>query len=141
MRTALFTIAAAASALAFASPASAQYYPVYPGYAYHPGYAVPPGYAYGYHSNFGQVRFLQARIDQLQRQINRLDRRNILSEREAHRLRRESRELELRLRTASRFGLHPAERYDLERRLARLERRLWIDAHDGRRWAYGGYRW
>ena len=124
MRTALLTIAAAVSALAFASPASAQYFP------------APYGYAYGYHGNYGQVRMLQARIDHLQRQINRLDRRDVLSEREARRLRRESIELEHRLRVASRFGLHPGERYDLERRLARLERRLWIDANDGRRWAY-----
>ena len=129
MRTALITIAAAASALALASPASAQYYPVL------------PGYAYGYHSNYGQVRMLQARIDHLQRQINRLDNRDILSEREARRLRNESRQLEYRLRVASRLGLHPAERYDLERRLARLERRLWIDARDGHRWAYYGPRW
>ena len=129
MRTALISIAAAASALALASPASAQYFP------------VPPGYAYGYHSNYGYVRALQYRIDHLQRQINRLDRRDILTEREARRLRNESRQLEYRLRVASRFGLHPAERYDLERRLAWLERRLWIDARDGNRWAYYGPRW
>jgi len=72
------TIAAAASALAFASPAAAQYFP------------VAPAYAYPYHrdhGSYGQVRWLQARIDQLQWRIHHLDRRNILSEREARQLR------------------------------------------------------
>jgi len=131
MRKVLISLAAAASALAVATPASAQYFP------------APQGYAYGYHDNYGQVRRLQVRIDHIQRQINRLDRRNILSERESRRLRYESRELEHRLRIASRYGLNPRERYDVERRLARLEQRLWRDARDGNRWGrdyhQGGY--
>ena len=127
MRTMLISLAAAASALAVATPASAQYFP------------VPQGYAYGYHGNYGQVRRLQARIDALQRQINRLDRRDIISDREAERLRRQSRELERRLRFAARNGLHPQERFEIERRLARLEQRLFRDAHDGNRWGRGGY--
>lgn len=143
MRTALMTIAAAASALAFAAPASAQYFPA-PGHVV-PGYVVPryvaPGYSYGYRASYGQVRYLQARIDQLQWRINQLDRRNILSGREARQLRRDAWELERRLRVASRYGLHPAERYQVEARLARLERRLWRDANDGRRWAYYAPRW
>ena len=121
MRTFLISIAAAASALAVATPASAQYFP------------VPQGNAYGY-NNYGQARRLDARIDAIQRQINRLDRRNILSDREARRLRNDSRELERRLRIAARNGLHPQERYDIERRLARLEQRLFRDARDGNRW-------
>lgn len=127
MRTVLISLAAAASALAVATPASAQYFP------------APQGYAYGYHNNYGQVRRLQARIDALQRQINRLDRRDILSNREADRLRRQSRELELRLRFAARNGLHPQERFEIERRLARLEARLFRDARDGNRWGYNAY--
>lgn len=127
MRIFLMSLAATASALAVATPASAQYFP------------QPQGYAYGYHNNYGQVRRLQARIDQLQRQIRVLDRRNILSEREARRLRNDSRELERRLRLAARNGLHPAERYELERRLARLEMRLHRDARDGNRWGHNAY--
>ena len=132
MRIFLISLAAAASALAVATPASAQYFP------------QPQGYAYGYQHNYGQVRRLDARIDALQRQINRLDRRDILSDREAGRLRHESRELERRLRFAARNGLHPQERYEIERRLARLEHRLFRDARDGNRWGrndgrfYGG---
>ena len=133
MRTFLISLAAATSALAVATPASAQYFP------------VPQGNAYGYHNNYGQARRLDARIDAIQRQINRLDRRDILSDREAERLRRQSREIERRLHFAARNGLHPQERFDIERRIARLEQRLFRDAHDGNRWGrndgryYGGY--
>ena len=134
MRKVLISIAAAASALAMASPASAQYFPV-PRYVtqYIP---VPPAYAYGYHNNYGQVRALQSRINYIQHQINRLDSRDIITEREARRLRNESRALEHRLWSAQRYGLHPAESYDVQARIARLEQRLWRDANDGRRWAY-----
>ena len=127
MRTFLISLAATASALAVATPASAQYFP------------QPQGYAYGYQDKYGQVRRLQARIDQIQRQISRLDRRNILSEREARRLRHDSRELERRLRFAARNGLHPQERFEIERRLARLEHRLWRDARDGNRFGHNAY--
>ena len=126
MRKVLISFAAAASALAVATPASAQYFP------------APQGHAYGYQHNYGQVRRLQVRINAIQRQINHLDRRNILSEREARRLREDSRDLERRLRVASRYGLNPREGYNVERRLARLEQRLWRDARDGNRWG-GGY--
>jgi len=132
MRTTLISLAAAASALAVAAPASAQYFP------------VPQGNAFGYHNSHGQARRLDARIDAIQRQINRLDRRNILSDREARRLRNDSREIERRLHFAARNGLHPQERFAIERRIARLEQRLFRDAHDGNRWGsrdgrHGGF--
>ena len=126
MRTLLISLAAAASALAVATPAAAQYFP------------QPQGYAYG-HNNFGQARALSVRIDNIQRQIQHLDRRNILSEREARRLRDDSRQIEQRLRVMRQNGLHPRERYDIERRIAGLEQRLWRDARDGNRWS-NGYR-
>src|SRR5215210_9377397 len=85
MRTVLITLAAAASALAVATPAAAQYFP------------QPRGYAYGY-DNRGQAQRLAVRIDNIQRQIHRLDRRNVLSNREARRLRNESLQIERRLR-------------------------------------------
>jgi hypothetical protein len=135
MRKLTITLAAAASALAFAAPASAQYWPVPApapqGYGY--------GYGHGYQENYGQVRRLHARIDQIQRRIERLDRRDLLSEKEARRLRHDARELERRLYFVGRNGLHPQERYDIERRLARLEHRLWRDARDGNRWGYSDY--
>ena len=125
MRKVLITLATAASALAVATPAAAQYSP------------QPQGYAYGHQGNWGQVRSLQVRIDNIQRQIQRLDRRNVLSDREARRLLQDSRELERRLRYARQGGLHPTERYQIERRLAQLEQRLWRDARDGNRWGNG----
>lgn len=131
MRKFLISLAVTASALAVATPASAQYFPV----------PQPQGNAYGYNNNYGQVRRLQVRIDQIQRRIAWLDRRNILSNREARRLRDESRGLERRLRAMSRYGLHPGERQDIEVRIARLEYRVRLEATDGNRWgrnAYGG---
>ena len=122
MRITLISLAAAASALAVATPASAQYAP------------QPQGYAYGHQGNWGLARSLQVRIDNIQRQIERLDRRNVLSDREASRLRQDARELERRLRYVRQNGLRQTERYDIERRLARLEQRLARDARDGHRW-------
>ena len=126
MRKILFSVVAAASALAVAAPASAQWGPVAP---------VPYGNAYGYNNNnWGHVRSLQARIDNLQRRIARLDNRDRISEREARRLREDARQLEWRLRSAARNGLHPVEAQRIEYRLVRLEQRLVRDVYDGRRW-------
>ena len=116
MRKFLISAALAATTLVAAAPAAAQY--------------NPQGYAYGY-DNRGQARRLQVRIDQLQRQINHLDSRNILSEREAGRLRNESRDLERRLRYSARNGLNGQERYGIERGIQRLEVRIQREARDG----------
>ena len=74
---------------------------------------------------------------QLQRRIVQLDRRNILSNREAARLHAESRQLEQRLRYASHNGLNQREMYIVERGIQRLEYRIQREARDGNR--YGGY--
>jgi hypothetical protein len=122
MRKVLLSVAAVASALAVASPAAAQYYP------------APQGPVHGYGNNYGHFRNLQVRIDNLQRQINHLDRRNILRDREAERLRDQSREIERQLRYSARNGLSPYEANTVERRIARLEQRIYRDANDGNRW-------
>lgn len=127
MRKLVITIVTAASALAVATPASAQYFP------------QPRGYAYGY-NNYGHVRSLQVRVDRLQHRIDRLDSRDRISEREARNLRQDARELERRLHRAARNGLHPQEAQQLEYRLVRIEQRLMRDANDGRgRWGNQGY--
>lgn len=128
MRKVLITLAVAASAVVVATPASAQYGP------------QPQGNAYGYNNNYGQVRSLQVRINQIQRQIEQLDRRNILSNREARRLRDESRSLERRLRDVGRNGLNFRERQNIEVRIARLELQVRREATDGngRRGGYNG---
>jgi len=125
MRKFIISAALAASALTAAAPAAAQWYP-----------PQPQGNAYGY-NNYGQVRRLDARIDQLQRQIQNFDRRNILSDREANRLRNESNDVERRLHNLARNGLNGSEANDIERRIQRLEVRIQREARDGNR--YGGY--
>ena len=87
------------------------------------GAAGPQGYGYGY-NNYGQVRRLEARVDQIRRQIRQLDRRNILSDREARRLGDEARYLDQRINVLARNGFNGRDRYDVERRLARLEQRI-----------------
>ena len=130
MRKFVIAAALAASALTAAAPAAAQWAP------------PPYGHAYGY-NNYGQVRRLQARVDQLQRQIVRLDRRDILNKREARHLLGESRDLERRLHHSARNGLSGREAYAIERRIQRLEYRIQREARDGNRygrWGYNDYR-
>lgn len=134
MRMFIVSLAAAASALAVATPASAQWTPQpYPPAPY--GYGTP---GYG---QYGQVRALQARINGIQRQIRFLDQRNILSNREARRLREQSRSIEHRLLHASRYGLNPYEARSIEVQIARLEQRVRREAMDrnGRWGRYAGY--
>ena len=124
MRKFLITLAVAASAVAVATPALAQYAPQYG--------QQPQGYGYGYHNNYGQVRRLQERIDHIQRQIQRLDRRGAIRNRQTDGLRAEARNIERRLRDVSRYGLNPRESRDIEIRIGRLEQRVRYAASNGR---------
>jgi hypothetical protein len=124
MRKVLISLAAAGSALAFATPAAAQYYP-----------QQPYGNAYGYGQyNYGHVRSLHARINNLQRRIEQLRDRRLISRNEANGLRQDTRQLERRLFIASRNGLNFNEVRNVEYRLARLENRLRHEVRDGNRW-------
>ncbi|HEY6661875.1 MAG TPA: hypothetical protein VIZ66_03030 [Sphingomicrobium sp.] len=136
MRKVLIALATAGAALAVATPAAAQYYPQPQPY----GYGAPYGNAYGY-NNYGQSRSLHARINQVERQINRLDKRDRIGNREADRLRREANRIEDRLRRAGRNGLNPYEANDIARRVAVLEQRVNYAVSNG--WnRYGGrYGW
>jgi hypothetical protein len=127
MRTALFTIGAAVSALAVATPASAQYFPQPRGY-----YQVP--------QNYGHARALKARLDYVQRELRRLAQYRMISRHEYNNLMRDSREIERRLIYNARdgYGLSPQEAYNVERRMVRLEQKIARDVRDGRHW---GYRW
>ena len=118
MRTLIISLAAAGAALAAASPAAAQYYPGQQQYGYGQGYN-----GYG-QNNYGSVRALQARIDRVQWQIDRLDRYNGVGDRAADRLRQESGRIERQLRQASRHGLNPYEANDIQNRIVRLEQRV-----------------
>jgi opacity protein-like surface antigen len=140
MRKTLLSLAAAGAALAAASPAAAQYYPQSSGYGYNGNGYGGYGYnGYGY-NNYGGVRSLQARIDAVQWQINRLDRYNRIRDGAADRLREESRNIEHRLRQAGRYGLNPYEANDIQARIARLEQRVQYAAADRYgRYGYNGY--
>ena len=139
MRKFLIPLAAAASTLAIASPASAQWYP-------QPvTYGTP--YAYG-HASFGQARALQARVDHLQREIRRVAQYRMISPRDYRNLQQQARSIELRLRRDARdgYGLTPREVFANERRIVRLEQRLQqrvaMNMRHGNRYAYGyGRRW
>jgi hypothetical protein len=137
MRKVLISLAAAGSALALATPASAQYYP-----EPQPNYGN--SYAYGYnnygYNNYGNIRGFQVRIDGIQRQIEILRARRMISRNEAEGLRHESRELERRLYGASRYGLNPNEARNIEYRIARLEQHVRHEVRDGR-WDNRGYGW
>ena len=123
MRKFLISAAIATATVAAAAPAAAQWAP-------------PHGNAYGY-NNYGQVRRLEARVDQIRRQIHQLDRRNILSDREARRLGEEARDLDRRINILARNGFSGRDRFEVERRIARLEQRIYRDVNDGR--GHNGY--
>jgi hypothetical protein len=133
MRKVLISLAASGAALVVASPAAAQYYPAPQPYGYN-GY----GYnGYGY-NNFGQVRALQARIDAVENQIRRLDRRDVIRDNSADRLREEADNVERRLHRAARYGLNGYEARDIEVRIARLEQRVnYAVANRYGRYGYG----
>ena len=121
MRKFLISSALAASTLAAAAPAAAQWAP-----------PIPQGYAYGY-NNQGDQRSLRAysmRIDRLHQQIHRLGERRQLSRSEFSRLNREVDVVENRLRRASYRGLNRQEAYAIERDIARLERNIYREARD-----------
>ena len=132
MRKIVLSLAVAGAALVAASPATAQFFPG----------QQPYGYGYnGYQNNWGQVRMLQARIDNVERQINRLDRYNRIGDGRADRLRFEANQLERQLRYSARNGLNPYEARDIELRIARLEQRVQYSLASGTgRYGYGnGY--
>ena len=110
MRKFLVSAALVTATIAAAAPASAQW-------------QRPQGNAYGY-DNYGQVRRYDARIDQIQRQIRRLDVRNVIGHNEAQRLAAQAQNVEQRLRQFAYNGLNNQERYDIENRIARLEQRV-----------------
>jgi opacity protein-like surface antigen len=123
MRKIILSLAAAGAAVVAASPAAAQYYPQPQPAPY--GYGNN-GYGYnnGFQNNWGQVRALQARLFNVERQINRLDRNDRIRDRSADRLRDEANKIERRLRERARGGLDPREAGDLQFRIARLEQRV-----------------
>ena len=138
MRKVLISAILAASTLAIAAPAAAQFTlsvgTQYGQYGNQYGqYGNQYGSAYGY-DNRGQVRNLMIRINQLERQIDQLDRRNILSDREARQLSYQANMLDRQLRQQSYNGLSGYESRNIEYRIAQLEQNIRYQANDGNRW-------
>ncbi|MEP7130339.1 MAG: hypothetical protein ABI770_04345 [Sphingomicrobium sp.] len=120
MRKLMISLAAAGTALAFATPAAAQYYPQQ-SYGYGQQHIGYNGYG---QNNWGQVRQLQARLNNVERQINWLDRRNVVRDDRADRLRYEANNLEHQLRFAARNGLNAYEANSINGRIGWLERQV-----------------
>jgi len=123
MRKFLISTVAAASALAVATPAAAQYYHA-------------PAHGYGY--NQGTVRALQTRVNRIQQDLRRLAQYRMISPNEDRNRQQDARELERRLYRDARDGrgFNGREFQQTQHRIARLEYRIQRDLRDGRRWAY-----
>jgi opacity protein-like surface antigen len=165
MRKFLIAAAVATSALAAAAPAAAQYYPAPQPYGYgYPqpnyGYGRPtygygqPNYGYGYQQPYGYqqrygyghagnhyqlARAYGQHVDQLRNRIERLDRRDRISGREAQSLRREAALLRDYVIRARSNGFSWRERQLIETRLVRLEQRIQYERRDGNDRRYGYY--
>lgn len=135
MRKILIPLAAAASTLAIASPASAQYYPQPAPHA--APYAVP--YA---QNRVALTRTMQARVQNLRAHIRGLDRRNVLTRSQARTFDRQALTIQRRVVRNARYGLSPREHIALERQIVRLEQRVQQRValnmqRYGNRYAYG----
>lgn len=129
MRKLMISLAAAGSALAFATPAAAQYYPQPYGQPYgQPGYGAPYGNAYGY-NNRGQM---QNELRQIRFQADNLARQGRLT-------RKEARDLYRDIASAERALYRSSQPWEVGRKIANLryELRRYSD-YDGRG-RYGAY--
>jgi hypothetical protein len=124
MRNFMIPLAAIAT-LAVAAPASAQWP------------QQRQGNSYG-QNNYGHARSMQARVDNIQRQIARLAQRRLITRNEYNNLIRDSRDVEQRLFRHARDGrgLSQREAFNMERRIALLEQKVARDVRDGRQRTY-----
>jgi hypothetical protein len=122
MRKFLIPIAAAASMLAVAAPAAAQWAP--PVYQYNP---------YNYGNGFRGMNFarsMQSRVERIRADIRTMAMRRILSVREARSLDNQARSLQHRIFRASRNGIRAGEARSLENQIFNLQRRVAREAND-----------
>lgn len=84
----------------------------------------------------GHSESIASQIAELQRAVNRSDRRNGISDREAWNLRRDMRQLTQQYRLYSRNGLSRAEYRILDKRIDAIRAKLHVERHDrdGHRW-------
>jgi hypothetical protein len=146
MRKYLIPLAAAASTMAFAAPASAQWYPQpqpHPA-PYQAPYGSPNAYGnltpYA-HGNFVNVRSVHARAANLRAQIRMLDRRNMLTRNQARSLDNQVRTIERQIARSARNRVNVRQLRNLEVRLVRLEQRVQqqvaLNMRRGHHYGYG----
>jgi hypothetical protein len=134
MRKFLIPIVAAASAIAVAAPASAQYVQWAP-----PVYQYNP-YNYGY--GFSGINFARSMADRVQRirhDIRVMRDRRVLTRYEARSLDNQAENLQRRIFRATRNGIRPGEARSLENQIFNLQRRVAREANDWDR-RYGHHR-
>jgi hypothetical protein len=122
MRKFVISLAAAASTLAFAAPASAQWVP--PVYRYQ-----PYNFGYGF-SGINFARAMEGRVQRIRGDIRAMEFRRILGRAEARSLDNQARNLQRRIYRASRFGINPIEARSVEIGIRRLEVRVAREAAD-----------
>ncbi len=138
MRNITLTLAAAGAAIAFAAPASAQYYPA-PHYTpAQQGYGYQqPGYGAGsWLFNFRDQRYarmMQDRVQRIRHDIRQMGAYRILSPREVRDLDREARAVQDRINRYARFGVSNSEARRIDNRVRRLETRVMREARDWNR--------
>jgi len=134
MRKFLIPIVAAASTLAVAAPAAAQYVRwVPPVYQYH-----PYNYGYGF-SGINFARSMADRVERVRMDIRVMQQRRVLSWNEARGLDNQARNLQRRIFRAQRHGISPGEARSLENQIFNLQRRVAREANDWDR-RYGHHR-
>ena len=121
----LLPIAAAASALTIAAPASAQWAP--PVYRY-----TPYNFNYGF-SGMRFARSMETRVARIRGDIRAMEFRRILGRGEARSLDRQAINLQRRIARASRFGISPREARSVEIGIRNLEYRVSREATDWNR--------
>ena len=125
MHKIIISVAAAAAAVSFAAPASAQWAP--PVYRY-----APYSYGHGY-SGMAFARTMADRVQRIRGDIRDMQMRRILSYGEARSLDSEARSIQRRVFRASRNGIQPGEARSVENRIRRLEIRIAREANDWNR--------
>ena len=125
MRKFLIPIAAAASTLALAAPASAQIVQWAP-----PVYQYNPyNFGHGYNGiNF--ARSMESRVQRIRQDIRVMHDRRVLSRNEARNLDNQAERLQRRIYRASRNGISPGEARSVETQIFNLQRRVAREAND-----------
>ena len=133
MKKILIAAAALAALTGAAGAASAQQY-------YGPGYGYDRGgdSRYERYERGADARDINARQAMLRHRIDRGVRTGRITYREAQALRSQVQQINwMERRFRASYGLNPREVAILDARLARLERRIAMEARDGERYGYG----